>query len=109
MIEPERHLLEEHPEWREVLRAYDAKLEAEKKLNPDHDGWLPRLKNVVGIDSGELPAIHGQLIAHGLVKFQIGDRTTGVQYQLSRSGRSIVRGSSESSDVESQSPVADAA
>ena len=40
-----------------------------------------------GLAPEQLSAIHGKLIALGMLKFEIGSRADGVQYQLTTLGR----------------------
>lgn len=51
-------------------------------------GWVPRLREVSGIAPERLGPLHGQLIALGLLKFQLTGRTSGILYRLSPEGRS---------------------
>lgn len=97
-------LLPEQPDWIRVLAAYAA---AEKALpvsteepaaeDPEADEessrsqkWLPRVEQVEDVHASLLHAIHGQLIAHGLLKFDLADRTDGVVYRLTAQSRSAV-------------------
>lgn len=66
-----------------VLSAYSAEASVQKTLDPQHDGWVSRLRRIDGIDDEDLPALHGRLIAHGLLKIQLAGRKEGVRYQLS--------------------------
>jgi hypothetical protein len=79
--------LESVPAWRSVLAAYrDGSVVARAK-SAEFDGWLPRLAAVDGLDSVGLSTVHGRLIALGFLKFQVGGRTVGLQYQLAAEGR----------------------
>ena len=49
--------------------------------------WVPRLTSVEGVDSEELSKVHGRLIAYGLLKCDLADRSAGVVYQLTRDAR----------------------
>lgn len=49
--------------------------------------WAPRLTSVASVDSDELSRIHGRLIAYGLLKCDLADRTAGVVYQLTIEAR----------------------
>jgi hypothetical protein len=50
-------------------------------------GWVPRLRQVAGIAPEQLGPLHGQLIALGLLKFQLTGRTSGILYRVSVDGR----------------------
>ena len=49
--------------------------------------WAPRLTTVEDVDSEELSRIHGRLIAYGLLKCDLADRSAGVVYQLTAEAR----------------------
>lgn len=49
--------------------------------------WVPRLTSVEGVESEELSKIHGRLIAYGLLKCDLADRSAGVVYQLTTEAR----------------------
>lgn len=53
--------------------------------------WVPRLSNVAGTDPSTLPALHGQLIALGMLRFELFGRTGGMRYRLSPLGRSSLQ------------------
>jgi len=53
--------------------------------------WVPRLTNVSGTDAAALPALHGKLIALGLLKFELFGRAGGIRYRLSPLGRSSLQ------------------
>ena len=89
MITEPTELLAENPDWIRVLAAY---VEAEQELaasqqpqqpsdtgqqvadeseedeSPQSKKWLPRIRQVDDVPLSQLPAIHGKLIAHGLLK-----------------------------------------
>ena len=79
--------LESVPEWRSVLAAYRDSSLAARTQSAEFDGWLPRLSALNGMDSAGLSTVHGRLIALGFLKFQVGGRTVGLQYQLAPEGR----------------------
>ena len=81
MTNPELELFDANPEWGLLLAAYQLKLASEKLE------WSPRIVNVSGVASEQLSAVHGKLIALGMLKFEIGSRADGVQYQLTTLGR----------------------
>ena len=43
--------------------------------------------------------IHGKLISHGLLKFELGDRMEGIRYQLSDVARRALKQLAESGDA----------
>jgi len=49
--------------------------------------WVPRLPELPGIPSEQLAPLHGQLIAHGLLRFNLLSRTAGVGYRVTPEGR----------------------
>jgi hypothetical protein len=53
-------------------------------------GWVPRLAAVAEVPGDQLSAIHGRLIAHGLLRFELAGRSEGVEYQLTPLGRQAV-------------------
>lgn len=73
-------LFDQNPSWRLLLAAYQARVVAGVE-------WIPRVLSVDGLANEELSAVHGKLIALGLLKFEISNRTDGVQYQLTTLGR----------------------
>lgn len=52
--------------------------------------WLPRLTRVEGVGSEELSRTHGRLIAYGLLKCDLADRSAGVVYQLTSTGKQVI-------------------
>ena len=99
--------LEENPEWLDVLETYDRLVAAERKANPESEGWVTRLHEVNGVETEDLSFIHGNLIAHGFLRFQIADRNSGMEYQLSQLGKKAVKRVGDQ-DVEEFSSTADA-
>lgn len=76
-----------------VLECYAVRDAAAKSAAPQYSGWLDRIIDVPGLESVHLTSIHGFLIAQGLIRFEFTGRNTGLQYQLSPSGRdSIAKG-----------------
>lgn len=71
----------------EVLGCYAALEAAEKSAQADFNGWVDRIPAAPGIDAAQLPGIHGQLIAQGLLRFEFSGRARGLQYQVSPQGR----------------------
>ncbi len=81
MTNPDLELFDVNPEWGLVLAAYQQKLTAEKLE------WSHRIIEVEGVAADRLSTVHGKLIALGMLKFEIGSRADGVQYQLTTLGR----------------------
>lgn len=81
MTNSELELFDAHPDWQRLLAAYQDQLAATKAE------WSLRVTSVDGLAGDQLSAIHGKLIALGLLKFEIGSRAEGVQYQLTTLGR----------------------
>lgn len=81
MTSQELELFDAHPEWRPLLAAYDERHVAGKME------WSPRIAVVEGLAPQLLSAIHGKLIALGMLKFEIGSRADGVHYQVTGLGR----------------------
>jgi hypothetical protein len=81
MTNPELELFDANPEWGLLLAAYHLKM-ASGSLE-----WSARIIEVPGLASEQLSAVHGKLIALGMLKFEIGSRADGVQYQLTTLGR----------------------
>jgi hypothetical protein len=52
--------------------------------------WLERLAKLDGILPEELSRTHGGLIAYGLLKCDLADRSTGVVYQLTSVARQVI-------------------
>jgi hypothetical protein len=83
-------LLTENAEYTALLQAYQRALSQMVRHDPDA-GWVPRLVNVPGIDDARLAPMHGKLIAHGLLSFQLTGRTSGVVYRVSADGREALQ------------------
>lgn len=81
MTSHELELFDANPEWRPLLAAYQEK-HSSQKLE-----WSPRVPAVDGLDPAQLSAIHGKLIALGMLKFEIASRADGMQYQVTPFGR----------------------
>ena len=97
MMELDVVSLAEHPEWLKVLRVYAALLPKTGHQQPEHDGWAGRLHHVDDIDDDVLSRIHGRLIAHGLLKFRMEDRRSGLLYQLTPQATKLL---SETADAQ---------
>ncbi len=106
--------------WRRVLEAY-ARLApparpARKEPLPTTDdvpegpetlGFVPRLSQVEGVEPGQLSALHGKLIALGLLSFEVSGKA-GMQYQVSPLGRrTLDRGIEDPAVDDAPAPPAD--
>ena len=60
--------------------------EAENEHNSE-PRWIPRLRDLPGIAAEQLAPLHGQLIAHGLLRFNLLGRKDGVGYRVTPEGR----------------------
>jgi len=63
----------------------DIEADASPSLRPTI--WIPRLRDVDEVPRDRLTPIHGRLIAHGLLQFQLQGREEGVVYRLTPAGR----------------------
>jgi hypothetical protein len=91
--------LRRNPEWKATLQRYFDLQQDLREKSPDSDGWVPRQTVVEGIDPALLSAIHGKLIAFGLLKFDVMGRDVGVHYQLTQQGRRALLGESEPAET----------
>lgn len=53
-------------------------------------GWIPRLPELPGVAADRLAPLHGQLIAHGLLRFNLLGRTAGMGYRVTPEGRQLL-------------------
>ncbi len=63
------------------------------EANPEAEeetGWIPRVRELPGIAAERLAPLHGQLIAHGLLKFNLLGRSQGVGYRVTGEGRDLL-------------------
>lgn len=120
MIELELELIRENPHWLSVLLAYrqahDEQMEAVAKTatpEPEEAGdgaleefleesdsgqqnrrrpaiWLARITSLDGFEAEELSKAHGSLIAYGLLKCDLADRSAGVVYQLTSTAKQVM-------------------
>lgn len=81
MTNPELEQFDANPEWGLLLAAY------QQKLLGGQLEWAPRVTEIEGVAGDRISAIHGKLIALGMLKFEISSRTDGMQYQLTTLGR----------------------
>lgn len=77
-----------------VLNCYQTRELAAKAADPEYAGWVDRIMEIGEIDRAGLTAVHGHLIALGLMRIEFSGRARGLQYQVSPLGReAVVRGS----------------
>ena len=74
-----------------ILQAYAERSAAAKASDSEYSGWLDRMEPSEEVTDEELTRIHGELIARGMVRFQLISPRTGLQYQLSDLGRDILK------------------
>lgn len=93
MTDDALQLLLEECDYATLLEAYErAEPPSEPQTEDDLDaGWVSRLTQVAGIEDARLAPMHGKLIAHGLLSFQLTGRTSGVVYRVSADGRAALR------------------
>ena len=65
---------------------------AELVADVESKEWLPRVVSLEGFDGERLSSLHGRLIALGWLGFDVGDRVTGIRYQLTRDGQRVLDG-----------------
>ncbi len=92
MIDFEQELWLQSPANDIVLSIYLAQdIEARKQKN-EYDGWFSRLDDHPEISPEELTTAHGNLIALGYLKVDVGGRTGGVRYQVTSAARRQIEG-----------------
>jgi len=69
-----------------ILQSYADRTRTAKAASDEHDGWLDRLESTDDFDAEELTRVHGQLIALGMLKFELSNRQTGLRYRVSERG-----------------------
>ena len=99
--------LRRNPEWRAILQVYCDLQQQLREQSPDSDGWVARQTEIAGIETSQLSSIHGKLIAYGMLKFDVGGRDVGVQYQLTPQGRRALLG--EVANAEDAAELAESA
>ncbi len=110
MIDFELQEVQCEPELLHVLDAYhrqqlmcaDSTAEGEEEVE-----WFPRIDSIDQVPSEQLPRLHGKLIALGLLKFQLAGRTSGVHYQMSRTGKQVLARLADTSSQPSDEPVSE--
>lgn len=92
-----------------VLQAYAERSQAAKAADQEHDGWLDRLTSASEIDAEQLTQIHGELIALGMLKFELTNRETGLRYRISDRGRATLERQILAMNAESEDCAPEAA
>lgn len=92
MLDLDLAVLDAHPEWRQVLLAYNDDVDSVILTDPETAdfvarGFRPRVREVDGVAADQMARVHGKLIAHGLLQVEITGRTGGMLYQLTSVGR----------------------
>lgn len=89
MLDSPIDLVARDPHWRIVLETYRETQRTRREANPEHDSWVPRLREIEGVPGEAMSPIHGRLIAHGLIKFQLAGQgaSTMLEYQVTPLGR----------------------
>ena len=89
MLESPIELVARDPHWRIVLETYRETQREQRQAEPDRDSWVPRLREIDSVPPEQLSPVHGRLIAHGLLKFQLAGQgaSTGLEYQITPIGR----------------------
>ncbi len=73
-----------------VLEAYTVRTATAKSTVEEFDGWLERINQLPNLSGEDLTTLHGQLIAGGYLKFEIGSSSVGLRYQISPKGKSAL-------------------
>ncbi len=91
-----------------VLSCYHSREAAVKVADPEYSGWVDRIMEAGEMDRAALTAVHGHLIALGLIRIEFSGRARGLQYQVSPAGRdAVARGSLQAPEDNRGSEVAD--
>lgn len=90
MDEFELEQLRRNPKWTAILEVYHRFSVQSRERSAEFDGWNPRIYEVPEIPNSELPGIHGKLIAHGFLKFDVTSRDAGIRYQLTPLGKQAI-------------------
>lgn len=85
----------ENPDWTATLQVYYSLQQQLRGQTPDANIWIPRQAEIPGVQSENLSSIHGKLIAFGMLKFDVGGRDVGIQYQVTHQGRRALLGEAE--------------
>jgi hypothetical protein len=54
-------------------------------------GWVERVREIPGVEKAALSSVHGQLIAQGLLKCEVGHRSVGLLYRVTPQGKSALK------------------
>ena len=92
--------LRHNPKWVAVLDCYQEICLRSRERSSDFDGWVPRIHEFPDTPTEELPGIHGKLIAHGFLKFDLAGRDGGIRYQLTPLGKQGINPSTPSDEEE---------
>ena len=84
-----------------VLKSYADRSLSLKTSNHEHDGWVERLETIDTADPDQLTQIHGDLIAMGVLKFEISNRHTGLRYRISERGNAALENTAAEHRTES--------
>ena len=101
MTSHELELFDANPSWALLLAAY------QQKIASDRLEWSARITEVAGLAADQLSAIHGKLIALGMLKFEIGSRAAGIQYQITPLARQALLPPAERQPVPEWMPEAE--
>ena len=101
-------ILRAHPQYHLLLNAYLERDRIERDQQEEFSGWLSRVNSVEGIETELMSRIHGKLISHGLLIFELGDRMEGIRYQLSDVARRALKQLAEAGDAPELSDDLDA-
>jgi hypothetical protein len=71
--------------------------------------WIPRLGQVEGVPTELLSRVHGQLIAEGLLRFNLLGRMDGIGYRLTPAGRQALEVAAAPEAVKEPEPATVAA
>lgn len=92
-----------------LLTAYSVRDAAARTDAEEYDGWLDRVGEIDSIESSQMSALHGLLIAQGCLKFEFRGRNRGLQYQLGSAGKqALSRGQLDSPESAERSDATEA-
>ena len=92
-----------------ILQSYADRMRAARAAGAEHDGWLERLESADDTDADQLTRIHGELIALGMLTFELSSRHTGLRYRVSDRGLAAVERAAVPSATEETDGVSDCA
>lgn len=85
-----------------VIDAYLQRAQTAKVADAEFNGWLERLDSVGDLSREQLTQVHGELIAAGYLKFEIGGSNVGLRYQVSPRGRQTLERLRQQTDPANQ-------